>query len=409
MKRYGHLFEKAFTPQALYLAYLDARQGKRSTRACFNFEKCLGTNLYQLHQELHDGSYTVKPYYSFMVYEPKPRQIFAPAFRDTVVQHAIYRLVYPLFDKTFIDQSFACRKGKGTHKAAQYAQDALRASPRNSYTLKLDIRKFFYRIDRQILRTQVERVIKDRRFVDLMMAFAQYGEPVGIPIGNLLSQIYALIYLNPLDHFVKRQLKVRHYCRYVDDFVLFGLTRAQCVEYKERIERFIATELNLEFSKYTIAPVSKGVNFVGYRTWASRRFIRKHSLYNFRRAVRDQKLASVVSILGHARHTHSFNSLIASLKEQDHALHRQLPKVYRYRSHSRDRTACRLRGPAHWGGAGHNRRGDVCQPARRSHVARPAASRSGGQYCQSRHGDVRAAGAAQRYQSALEAYLAADD
>jgi retron-type reverse transcriptase len=149
------------------------------------------------------------------VHEPKPRTIYAPAFRDLVVQHAIYRLIYPVFNAGFVDTSFACRVGMGTHAAADYAQAALRRSAAESYFLQLDIRKFFYRIDRAVLRRQVERRIKDRRFVDLMMQFAEYGQPQGIPIGNLLSQLYALVYLNPLDHFVKRELGVRLYCRYV--------------------------------------------------------------------------------------------------------------------------------------------------------------------------------------------------
>jgi len=334
MKRHGHLYERAFTPLALYRAYLDARRGKRATRACFNFERTLASNLSALHDELSEGTYTIKPYYSFMVYEPKPRRIFAPAFRDTVVQHAIYRLVYPLFDKTFIDQSFACRKGKGTHKAADYAQEALQACPRDSCAIKLDIRKFFYRIDRVVLRGQLERVIKDRRFVDLMMTFAEYGEPVGIPIGNLLSQVYALIYLNPLDHFIKRELKVDFYCRYVDDFVLFGLSRQQCVDYKDQIEHFIASRLNLEFSKHTIAPVSRGINFVGYRTWAGKRFIRKHSLYNFTKAAKKSKLDSVISILGHAKNTHTLRSLINNLRSNHYAVYLQLPEIYRQPAYS---------------------------------------------------------------------------
>ncbi len=319
------------------LSYLDAARHKHGKRACYQFERRLAFNLDRLHDALHGDTYQPQPYYTFMVYEPKPRNIYAPAFADLVVQHAIYRVIGPIFDPTFIEQSFACRKGKGTHKAADYAQAALQAIPRDSYTIKLDIRKFFYRIDRAVLRQLIERKIKDRRFVDLMMRFADYGEPVGIPIGNLLSQIYALIYLNPLDHFIKRDLQVRRYCRYVDDFILFGLTRAQCVDFRARIEVFIRDKLHLEYSKTTIAPVSRGVNFVGYRTWAGRRFIRKHSLFKFRRAARAERLESVVSILGHARKTHSLTSLSTTLKEKHRGLYCRLPKIYR--QHSDGRTA----------------------------------------------------------------------
>lgn len=329
MKRYGNLYEQAFSRENLFAAYKDASRHKHGKRACYNFEKRLAFNLDRLYEALHDGSYKPQPYYTFMVYEPKPRRIYAPAFSDLVVQHAIYRVIYPIFNPTLIEQSFACRVGKGTHKAADYAQRALQSCRPGAYTIKLDIRKFFYRIDRAVLRGQIERKIKDVRFVDLMMQFAEYGEPVGIPIGNLLSQLYALVYLDPLDRFVKRELKVRRYCRYVDDFILFDLTREQCVEYQARIEAFIRDELHLELSKYTIAPVTRGVNFVGYRTWASKRFIRKHSLFKFHRAMRRDRLESVVSILGHARRTHSLKNLIAAIKEKNHALYCQLPKAYR--------------------------------------------------------------------------------
>lgn len=333
MKRYGYLYDQAFSRENLFEAYKAASRHKHGKRACYNFEKRLAFNLDKLYTALHDGSYSPQPYYTFMVYEPKARRIYAPAFSDLVVQHAIYRVIYPIFNLCLIEQSFACRVGKGTHKAADYAQQALRGCKAGAYTIKLDIRKFFYRIDRDILRKQIERKIKDRRFVDLMMVFAEYGEPVGIPIGNLLSQLYALVYLDPLDRFVKRELKVKRYCRYVDDFILFDLTREQCVEYQARIEAFIRDELHLELSKFTIAPVTRGVNFVGYRTWGSKRFIRKHSLFKFHRAMRRDRLESVVSILGHARRTHSLKNLIAAIKEKNHALYCQLPKAYRQPAH----------------------------------------------------------------------------
>lgn len=345
MKRIGHLYEQAFTPAALWAAYQAAARHKRGKRACFNFEKHLAANLDALHQELAAGTYRPRLYYTFMVYEPKPRRIFAPAFRDLVVQHVIYAVAAPVFNRTFIDQSFACRTGLGTHKAADYAQAALRGSDRASYTLKLDVRKFFYRIDRAVLRCLIERKIKDCRFVDLMMAFADHGEPVGIPIGNLLSQLYALIYLNPLDHFIKRELRVALYCRYVDDFVLFNLGRGEALAHRDRIVAFLGT-LGLELSKQTLARTTRGVNFVGYRTWAGRRFVRRHSLRTFRRAVRAGCEQSIHSSLGHARRTHSLQHMLRYLKEQTHAHHSlRLPKAYRPAGYPRAAPAARPRRP----------------------------------------------------------------
>lgn len=325
MKRAGNLYQQCCTRESLHAAYLRASRGKHATRACFRFERSLGAQLEALYLELQNGTYRPRPYYSFEVLEPKRRRIYAPAFRDLVVQHAIYAVIGPIFDRTFIDQSFACRQGRGTHAAADYAQKALQQSPRNSCALKLDIRKFFYRIDHAILRRLIERKIKDRPMVDLMMMFASYGEPVGIPIGNLLSQVFALIYLNPLDHFIKRTLKIKRYARYVDDFVLFGISRAQALECKARIEQFLIG-LKLEFSKWTLAPISRGLNFIGYRTWASRRFVRRRALYNFRHALKRGDAAAVVSLLAHANRTHSRNHMIRTLKERGYDRNCQLHK-----------------------------------------------------------------------------------
>jgi retron-type reverse transcriptase len=360
MKRIGHLFERAFTAEALLAAYHAAARHKRGKRACFNFERNLAANLDALHRELSFGTYRPRPYYSFMVYEPKPRRIFAPAFRDLVVQHAIYAVAGPIFDRCFIEQSFACRAGYGTHKAADYAQQALAACPRDSYTLKLDIRKLFYRIDRGILRGLIERRIKDRRFVDLMMAFADHGEPVGIPIGNLLSQLYALIYLNPLDHFIKRELKIERYARYVDDFVLFGLSRERAIELRERIISFL-DGLKLELSKSTIARVTRGLNFVGYRTWAGKRFVRCHALKTFRRAVRCGDMECLASCLGHARNTHSLQHMLRVVKENENAQDLRLPKTYRRASDARVAAAGRGGASAPRNGTGYSGWDYLCQ------------------------------------------------
>lgn len=315
LKRIGNLFNPTFSYESLYQAYLDARKGKRKKQACFEFEVALGGNIESLHKEIHEGTYKPQPYKQFTVYEPKERIIHAPSFRDIVVQHAIYRAVYPIFDKTFIDQSFACRKGMGTHKCSQQTQKYMRACGDDEYTLKLDIRKFFYSIDRAILRELIEKEIKDRRFVDIMMKFADMDTPVGIPIGNLLSQIYALIFMNPVDHFVKRSLKVKKYVRYVDDFILIGIARDQCLEYRAKIIDFIGNKLKLKLSKSTIQKVKKGINFVGYRTWKSKRFIRKYSLYKFRKMVKQNNQAAAISILGHAKHTASLPYMFKILGE----------------------------------------------------------------------------------------------
>jgi retron-type reverse transcriptase len=329
MKRYGNLFEKAFSMENLYHAYLSARRGKRSRRACFEFDRYAGSNLNALHDALHAGTYRPDPYHEFVVMEPKKRIIHAPSFRDVVVQHAIYRVIYDIFDQSFIGQSFACRLGYGTHKAAAYARRAMQKYSSDEYILKMDIRKFFYSIDRTELRILIEKKIKDDRLIDIMMMFAEMETQRGIPIGNLLSQIYALIYLNPMDHFIKRILKIRHYVRYVDDFLLIGLTRDKCLDMRGRIVAFLREKLRLELSKSTIAKVRKGINFCGYRMWRSRIFIRKYSLCKFRRMVKAGKQKAVNSLLGHALNTHSLFYMLKIIKEKINGIDLQIPKNYR--------------------------------------------------------------------------------
>lgn len=315
VKRCGDLFDKAFSLGNLHQAFIDARRGKRARRACFDFEKALGANLTGIYDELHSGTYAPSKYFQFVIYEPKRRVIHAPAFRDTVVQHAIYRVIYGIFDRSFVSTSFACRVGYGTHKAARYVREAMQKCDGNEYILKMDVRKFFYSINRAVLRRLIERKIKDERLVDVMMMFAEMESPRGIPIGNLLSQTYALIYLNPLDHFVKRTLKVQHYVRYVDDFMLIGLSQSNCLAFRRIIVGFLRETLGLELSKSTIQKVRKGVNFCGYRTWRSKVFIRKHSLYKFRKSVRKEHQESVVSLLGHAKQTNSLGYMLKIVKE----------------------------------------------------------------------------------------------
>lgn len=329
--RHGNLFDRVATLDALYSAYLKARKGKRRKRPIQVFERDLGANLTALEKELQDGSYRPGAYRQFWVREPKPRRISAPSFRDVVVQHAIYAVIYPIFDRTFCFDSYGCRVGKGHHRASDRVQHFLRASPADSYTLQLDIRKYFYRIDRQILMQQVARRIKDRRLVSLIQSFTVFDEPAGVPIGNLLSQLFSSIYLDDLDQYVKRELKVPRYVRYVDDILLVGLTREQAHDYRRSIETWLQQHLHLELSRWTVAPIKRGVNFVGFRTWRRARFLRKHSLRTFSRRLRAGHTASLVSILGNARHTATHAHLAKRIRTERPELISRLPLTIRNR------------------------------------------------------------------------------
>ena len=330
MKRIGDLFDQCFTLENLYNAYLDTRKSKRSKRACFEFEKSLGANLQELYEELHNGTYTPRPYYSFIIQEVKPRLIQAPAFRDTVVQHAIYRIIYPIFDNRFIDTSFACRKGRGTHACSKYTHNAMKNSPTDSYNIHIDVRKFFYTIDRSILQNLVRKVIKDEKLLRIMFLYAERDEPLGIPIGNLLSQLYALIYLNPVDHYIKRELKITHYARYVDDLVLIGLTKEAANNVSVKIEQFLFNNLNLSLSKCLITPMKKGINFVGYRTWQYKRIVRKHSLFQFTKQLHKEDHVRLTSLMAHALNTNTLPHYCNKITNQKPHLIPQLPLHMRF-------------------------------------------------------------------------------
>lgn len=333
MKRHGNLFQHIATTEQLLAAYRRARDGKRDHRACFRFERALGANIEALRFELVSGTYKPMPSNRFWVTEgPKPRLIEAPSFRDLVVQHAVHAVVGPLFERRYIATTFACIKGRGTHKAADWLQAAIRRAPRTAWVLHVDARKFFYSIDREVLAALVRKVIKCPRTLELLNAFALRDAPTGIPIGNLLSQTFANVYLNSLDHFCKRQLGAKDYARYMDDAIMVAPDRATGALWLERIRAHLAL-LGLEISHFSLQPIKRGANFVGFRTWASARFVRPHVITCFRRDAKRGHLAGVISRLGHARRTASFRPLVTYLKDHHADIYRALPKNLRPMDH----------------------------------------------------------------------------
>ena len=304
MKRYGNLFGKTFTRETMYFAYLSARKHKRKTKSCLEFSASLGAEIDQLLLEINSGLYQPSAYRQLQVTHPKPRVIHAPCFRDVVVQHTIHATIYSVFDRTFIDTSMACRPGKGTHAASNYAYRAMQSVDPDGYTLHLDVEKFFASIDHGILLSLLRDKIKDNRMLEEMKKF--FGPfRRGLVLGNLLSQLYALIYLNPIDHYVKRELKVKRYVRYVDDMIFVGLEKQEALDVRGKVERYLADHLKLGLSKWAMRKVRDGINFVGYRTWPSHRLIRKFSLQKFRRAVQRNNEEAAWSIIAHAQRTSS--------------------------------------------------------------------------------------------------------
>lgn len=336
MKRVGGLCAQICTPEALMAAWRAAQQEKRHTYGFHDFTRRLGRNMFRLARTLQDGTYRPAPCKRFVIRDrAKPRMIEAPAFRDLVVQHAVYAVLTPIVERKFIATSFACRTGRGTHQAADWLQDAMRQAAPDAWLLHVDVRKFFYRIDRTVLQARYTRWIKDARFVALIMMFAQRPEPEGVPIGNLLSQVAANVTLNSLDHLCKRDLGLRDYGRYMDDAIMIVDDRAHGEATLQAIAEHLGS-LRLEISHYRLQPIGRGANFVGFRTWRAARFIRKSCLRDFRRDVQRGRIESAVSRLGHACKTHSFSHMMTYTKDTNHDLYRRLPQALHraYRHHA---------------------------------------------------------------------------
>lgn len=339
MRRTGNLFALFCSEAALLAAYREASRQKRSHRAAFNFARNLGANIADLVRELTDGTYRPHECNRFWVKDGrKPRLIEAPAFRDLVVQRAIYTAIAPSLERRYIGTTFACRTGLGTHKAADWLQAAMRRAPRTAWVLHVDVRKFFYSIDRDTLAALLDRSIKCQRTLDLLALFAQRPDPTGVPIGNLLSQTFANVYLSSLDHYCKRMLKIKDYGRYMDDSIMIAPNRSVGLEWLAKIESHLAA-LGLEISHFSLQPIKRGANFVGFRTWASARFVRPYVIKAFRRDVKNNRLASAISRLGHAIRTCSFQPLLNHLKENNRALFNRLPESHRRRYHAHARAA----------------------------------------------------------------------
>jgi len=264
-RRYFHLYEPMTEFKNLVKAYKSASHGKRDRLAVLCFGNNLEANVLQMQHDLRSETYTFGPYRSFYVYEPKTRLIESACFRDRVVHHAIYDRIEIVFDKQFYDYSFACRSGRGTHSAMLTLHKWTMES-RKKVFLKCDIRKYFPSINRNKLFAIIEKSIADQKLLKLLDKLIQAAPQKGIPIGNLTSQLFANIYLNELDQFVKRQLREKYYIRYMDDFIFLVDNRKTAQELRLKVEEYVSDKLLLEMSpeKVKIGSVNEGIPFVGY-------------------------------------------------------------------------------------------------------------------------------------------------
>jgi RNA-directed DNA polymerase len=337
VKRHKHLFEEVCSYENLFAAARKAWRGKRSRRPAAEFYSRFEEEIVSLRTELLSGTYRHGGYHYFQIHDPKERTVAAAPFRDRVVHHALVRVLEPIFEKRFIEDSFACRKGKGTHAALRRAHRFTKAWP---YALKCDIARYFPSIDHGNLLSQVERVIADKAVLDLIQTIlASHHDAIeqeweaegdlfsvrtrqrGLPIGNLTSQFFANIYLNPLDHFVKHELRVRGYVRYVDDFLLFGEDR-RILKEQGRIIREKIDELRLAIhpDKYRLLRTADGVDFVGFVNFPNgRRKLKKDNVRRFERRLSRMKFEAsrgerewaqvtrgVQSWVAHASHAQSY-------------------------------------------------------------------------------------------------------
>lgn len=224
MKRFGNLFASVTTFDNLLFAAEKTACGRRQTPAVARMLFNLESIVFDLQARLRDGTYVPKPHLVFWIRDPKPRRICAAQVEDRIVHHAICHVLEPIFERWMIFDTYACRKGKGTHAAIQRTQQFARQFP---YVMQCDIRKYFDSVNHTILKTLLRRILKDPQVVTLLDQIIdavppEYPSGVGIPIGNLTSQHFANLYLGELDHFVKDQLGIKGYVRYMDDFLIFG-------------------------------------------------------------------------------------------------------------------------------------------------------------------------------------------
>lgn len=280
MKSYNNLFTKIYSYENLYTAFLLARKHKRSKLDVLKFEQYLKENLKQLQEELIFKTYQPGIYKTFYVYDPKTRLIMAAPFRDRVVHHALCNVIEPIFDSRFIDTSFACRVDMGVDAGVDKVTEYLRETRwkfQHTYCLKCDVHHYFQSVDKDILRRLLFRRIRckeTRWLIDKVLCSTDGNK--GIPVGNLTSQLFANIYLDTLDHFVKETLKARYYVRYMDDFVILADDKAALHGVQNRIEVFLHDKLQLELNNRTsIFPVSHGIDFLGYRIFRHTKLLRK--------------------------------------------------------------------------------------------------------------------------------------
>ena len=301
-------FDEVFSMESMLEALKNASKGRRYDPEVLRWNLDAYRKLKELQEEIYSGRYTVDQYHIFYIREPKKRMIMSIAFKHRIVQWCIYQKIHPLLVQGYIDDTYGCIPGRGAQKAVKrvrYWLDGAEQKNQKLYYLKFDISKYFYRVDHDILESLLRKKIEDQRLCNLMAGIIHcehtpFGLPpgkgpgevpmedrlydVGMPIGNLMSQIFANFYLNELDQFCKRTLRIHEYIRYMDDGLALSESKEELQRWESEIRNFLKEELHLDLNKKTcIRPVSQGIEFIGYRIWPGYTTVRKSSSKHMKR------------------------------------------------------------------------------------------------------------------------------
>jgi len=303
-KQLVHTFEDIINIENLLEAWNEFIRGKRNKSDVQEFSLKLIDNLFILHEDLCSGNYRHGGYHAFNISDPKPRNIHKASVRDRLLHHAIYRVLYPFFDKTFISDSYSCRINKGTHKAlnrfCDFAHKVSKNDTRTCWILKCDIKKFFASIDHKVLLDILNSYIPDKRIIWLLEEIIKSFSTkpgMGLPLGNLTSQLFVNIYMNQFDQFVKHKLKAKYYVRYADDFVILLSNRKELKNLISLIRDFLSEKLKLDLhpQKVTIKTLASGVDFLGWVNFSDHRVLRTTTKRRLVRRIQNILMPATVS------------------------------------------------------------------------------------------------------------------
>ena len=283
-RKYKRLFEQIITPENFQSAYVKTRKGKRRSMSYLDFKEYGQLNIELLRQEVADGAYVRAEFRNFYIYDPKLRLISGLPFRDRIVQHALNNIIEPIYERTFLPYTFACRPGKGTHAGVAHIQSHLRRG-RVTHFLKTDFSKYFPSIQGDILYKLHDSKIKCGKTMSLMEAITP-RDSSGIAIGSLASQLNANLYGTLADNYIHHTLRPMAWARYMDDIVMLDRDPDKLNHMKMVLEQFAQDQMGMRFSKWSVAPVSRGVNFLGYRIWPDHKLLRKQSVTRAKRAIK---------------------------------------------------------------------------------------------------------------------------